>query len=204
MIKFKINKDSMNIEIDESLFHIKDIKAIYDYDSSKNKVWAKTVYLYIWYGYDLNPNNPMVDVDIKERDTRAIEESFGKKGAKFSVKEQEIVNKAINAYVYYSSTSEERALNQFNKMIDEQLEFIDSLEQFKVTKDANGEELREINEEYGKQLQITLMNIDKISKQKKMMKDKILNGESGKVRGDKDSSMIEKGIFKNIVSKTGK
>jgi len=149
--------------------------------------------IYVYYCCDLSEDNIMRDLDYRMKPEQAMVRAFAGKKDKFTAEEQKLIDAAIDAYNFFNETSAERAVLAIDKKIDEartkleeeEIEIIRNVnESTGVVSFASNETiLSKLAENIGKlmTLKISVMNAAK----------KMEN--SGRVRGNKGSSLIERG-----------
>jgi len=188
MLRFTVDS-AFNLEIDYKVIMFEPFKVIVKLDKSRNKKRARQLLTYIYLREDISINNPFSKLSYKERIASAERIIFTGANPKFTKKEQELVLLAIDTYVKYSATPEERLLST----IDEKIE-----ENNKVLMD-----LKIGDKNYSKITKDTQSNLSGFFKQKKEIMDN-LKHNNGKVRADQKTSLIESGAFLSIKSETGK
>lgn len=191
MLKFKVSSD-FKLDIEWKMIVFEPFNNIVKADKKDRlRKRAKQLLLYIYLREDISNENPFGKMQYEDRKTEAERTVFGKIGAmKLSKSETEMVGIAIDTYVKYSSTSEERMLSTIDEAIDKQNEVLISLK------------IDDVN--FTKKSKAVSDNITTFLKQKKTLVDIIKGNVSGKVRADQSSSLIESGSFRNIKSITGK
>jgi uncharacterized protein YwqG len=159
-----------------------------------NEDLANRMLLYVFYCCDLTKDNPMRSIDFRMKEEQAFARSFhGTNKTKFTKKEEALINDAIEAYNYFNEDSAERAIIAIDKKIDEA--------RTKLA-DEEVEIIRNVNENTGvvsfTSNEAILGNIAKQIGDFMSLKIQISNAakkieNSGRVRGNKGSSLAERG-----------
>jgi len=206
-MKFTIDQ-KFNLDIDINVLMIEEFKAIVNYDKKdRNRKRAKQLLLYVFIREELTNANPFNTMEYTERIKQAEHVAFGKNSeeSKLSKKEIELVENAIHAYVKYSSTSEERLLFEIDIQIDEQNALLKTTKSTIIVKDEKTGETKEVTDaKYSDKLKKILDNVEKLIERKKKIRNIVKGTVEGRMRADKESSLLELGTFRNIKSKTGK
>jgi len=192
---------------------ISEFTDILDYTKEKDdEDLGMRMLLYVFYCCDLTDNNPLRDVDYRLKEEQALSRAFPGRKKKFLKKEKEFLDAAIDAYNFFNETALERATLAYDKKIDEIRTLLENTkpEVHAVFEDhlcescvmQGGEELSEVRvvdkyvsndkiiANFAKQL--TEMAVNKLKALETAKKIE----NTGRVRGDKGSSLIERGNFR--------
>lgn len=192
MLKFTVHNSK--VCIDPNIILIEEFNNILAYgEKKKSEDLGNRMLIYVYYCCDLSEDNIMRDLDYRMKPEQAMVRAFSGKKDKFTEQEQKLIDAAIDAYNFFNETSAERAVLAIDKKIDEartkleeeEIEIIRNVnESTGVVSFASNETiLSKLAENIGKlmTLKISVMNAAK----------KMEN--SGRVRGNKGSSLIERG-----------
>jgi superfamily I DNA and RNA helicase len=155
--------------------------------------------LYVFYCCDLSDDNLMRDVDYRLKPEQAMVRAFQGKKKKFTKVEEALIEAAMDAYNFFNETSAERAVLAIDKKIDEART---------VLEETDVEIVRNTNASTGAISFVSnesiLNNLAKSIGDLMTLKISISNAAkkletSGRVRGNKGSSLIERG---NLVRKS--
>jgi hypothetical protein len=197
MLKFTLNRDK--IVLDKNIILIDEFNDILKYGiKKKDEELANSMLLYVFFCCDLTEENFMKDVDFRQKPTQAKLRAFKIKDFKFSKDEQKLIDAAIDAYNFFNETSAERSELILDQKIDEARVKLAETE-IEVIRNINpqtGEVKFTSNEgiisKIAEQID-TLMSLKLKTKQTAL---KIQN--TSRVKGDKGSSLIERGVFSNL------
>jgi len=192
MLKFTVYNGK--VCIDPNIILIEEFSNILDYGKKKkSEDLANRMLVYVFYCCDLTEANPMRDLDYRMKPEQSMSRAFSGKKDKFTDEERLLIDAAIDAYNFFNETSAERAVLAIDKKIDEartaleenDIEIIRNINESNGTVSFASNEtiLSKLAENIGKlmTLKISVMNAAK-----KME-------TSGRVRGGKGSSLIERG-----------
>lgn len=197
MISFTLLKGKLII--DPQLIMIKEFTDILKYGEKKKDELGKRLLLYVFYCCDLTNGNPMKDVDYREKERQAMVRALGPiKKTEFNAKEDKLVGAAMDAYNYFNEDALERSAITQQKKIDEVAALLDITEPF----------IEKVYEEDGVTLDKVVTNQAAIAgfiKQLEMLATGMLRAKEtakkvenvGRVKGNKGSSMIERGSFRD-------
>lgn len=195
MLRFTISDGK--VIADPSLLMIKEFTDIMDYaDSKKDKDLGNRMLLYIFFCCDLTENNPLRDVDYRMKKEQAMARAFNTKDKQFLKKEETLIDAAIDAYNFFNETAIERATLAYDKKIDEIRSLLeDTQPEIFQTLDQHGNpngyaSNDKIIANFSKQLN------DMATYKLKAMETAKKIENTGRVRGDKGSSLIERGAFR--------
>jgi Asp-tRNA(Asn)/Glu-tRNA(Gln) amidotransferase C subunit len=190
--------------LDPKLAMIEEFTNILEYGEKKgNKDLGSRMLLYIFYCCDLTNNNPMKDVDYREKERQAMARALGPiKKTKFTKKETELINEGLDAYNYFNEDALERSANVQQRKIDEISDLLDKTKPFiDLVHDIDTGEIDKVVtnqkaiEGFVKQLESLAVGMLKAKETAKKVEN------VGRVRGDKGSSMIERGVFRDAADK---
>ena len=197
MISFTLLKGKL--VIDPQMVMIKEFTDILEYGEKKKGELGKRLLLYVFYCCDLTNNNPMKDVDYREKERQAMVRSLGPiKKTSLNNKEEKLVGAAMDAYNYFNEDALERSAITQQKKIDEVSALLDSTKPF----------IEKVYEEDGQTLDKVVTNQAAIAgfiKQLEMLATGMLRAKEtakkvenvGRVKGNKGSSIIERGTFRD-------
>ena len=117
-IKLNFKEDKLIIDVNFiQLEEFMDVKNHYGDDKAK----LDKMFLYIYYMYSLDEENDFRDLDSRVKGEQAVYRIWKKRVAfpPFSKKEKELLTKAADTYVMFSSTEEERMVNEIDRKIEQ-------------------------------------------------------------------------------------
>jgi len=216
MLKFTILNGK--VIVDTTILMRQEFVDILEYGSKGDKKdRANKLLLYVFYCCDLTDNNPLKDIDYRMKEDQAEKMAFKNKPKKFNKGEDKMVDAAIDAYNFLNETSLERASLAYDQKIDEVRTLLESLqpEVHSITEthicdycaDLNGEDSNTVPEITGYVSNDKIIqNLSKQLNDMAVFKLKALETakkieNTGRVRGDKGSSLIERGAFKDQAGK---
>jgi len=187
------------LAIDPKLAMIEEFTNILEYASKKNKEeLGMRMLLYVFYCCDLTNSNPMKDVDYREKPRQAMVRALGPiNKTSFTNKEQSLIDAAMDAYNYFNEDALERSAMVQQKKIDEISALLNKTEPFiEIVHDEDGQLDKVVTNEraiagFVKQLEVLAVGMLKAKETAKKVEN------VGRVRGDKGSSMIERGVFRD-------
>jgi hypothetical protein len=189
MLKFTIQ--NQQVVLDPNVALIEEFQAVLNYDK-KDKDLGNRMLLYVYYCCDLTADNPMRDLDYREKPGQAMSRAFQNKKKDFTPGEKKVVTAAMEAYNYFNETAGERSLLALDQKIDEIRTILENTEPEIIRNLAdNGSVTFSSNDKilssFAKQIQ-DLMNMKiAIAEASKKLEN------TGRVRGDKKSSILERG-----------
>jgi len=199
MLKFTVLNEQ--VLLDPNIIMIDEFKSLYDYGEKIEATMGSRFLLYVFYCCDLTPSNPMKDIDYRVKEAQAMSRAFRNVKKSFPAKERVMVDAAIDAYNFFNETSAERAILAMDKKIDEARTVLEEtdIEIIKNIKATDGTISYASNE-------TILGNLSKRIGDLMTLKIQISNSakkleNSGRVRGGKGSSLIERG---NHIRRGGK
>lgn len=122
-IKFNIQKE--RIITDPFFFLFKEFTDIWKHDKSTNKVKANKLFYFVFLLCDLTEDNPLRDVDAERKEVESKFRVFGNKNHTFSKRERTLLGAAVDCYIKYSKTAEERILESFDQKAEELRDLLD-------------------------------------------------------------------------------
>lgn len=203
MLRFTVNGGV--VVLDPSVLLIKEFTDIIDYCKG-DKDLSNRLLLYVFFCCDLTDNNPLKDIDYRLKEGQAERRAFGERGRVFKAKEKALIDAAIDAYNFLNETSIERSTIALDRKIDEIRTLLEELkpeqhavfEQHLCSMCAEGTE--NVIEKYVSNAADLLKfgeMLDKFGTLKlRAMKTASEIENTGRVRGGKGSSMIERGVFR--------
>jgi len=118
MLKFTIQNDK--VCLDPNIILIDEFHNIVRFGKKQNdEDLSNRMLIYVFYCCDLSEDNPMRDIDYREKEDQALARAFQNKKKKFTVDERKLIDGAINAYNYFNETSAERAILAIDQKIDQ-------------------------------------------------------------------------------------
>lgn len=214
MLKFTVFQHQ--VVMDTSVLLIKEFTDILEYCKKKpdGEKLGNQFLLYIYYCCDLQQDNPLRDIDYRMKEVQANKRAFNSAELKvFTPKEQTLVDAAIDAYNFFNETALERASLTFDKKIDEVRTLLESMRPeshavYKTCVCANclNEEVDVIDKYVSNAADLEkfaaqLNNLATYKLRALETAKKIEN--TGRVRGSKGSSLIERGVFLKAAEKGG-
>ena len=192
----KLNFIDDRIIIDVNFLSIEEFTTLKEhYGASKQKL--DHMFLYMFYMYSLNENNIFRDLDNRLKKEQAIYRIWKKreKEPPFSKKELEMFNKAVDAYILFSTTEEERMIAEIDRKI----------EQIRMTvKNTEPQILEQMNDKTGEVKFVTNMEILNkainsiptiLETKEKLISSMKKQSFSTRNRGGKQTSFREKGVL---------
>lgn len=216
MLKFTILDGK--VIVDTTILMRQEFVDIIEYGKKNRKEdRSNQLLLYVFYCCDLTDNNPIKDVDYRMKEDQAEKMAFKGKTKKFTKQESGLIDAAIDAYNFLNETSLERASLAYDQKIDEVRTLLESLqpEVHATTEEHICDYCAELHGEDANVVQeITgyvsndkiIQNLSKQLNEMAIFKLKALETakkieNTGRVRGDKGSSLIERGSFRDIAKK---
>jgi len=195
MLKFILHQDRIILDINITL--LEEFKVIIEYGKKKaDEELSHRMLLYVYWCCDLSNDNPMRDIDYRLKPEQALSRALARSKKKvFSATEIKLIEAAMDAYNFFNESALERVALAYDKKIDDLRTAFEEME-FEVSRviDEVGQTIRIVSNE---------KIIDNLGKQIVAMADykiKALDAakkieNKGRVRGDKGSSLIERGVF---------
>lgn len=198
MLKFTLSGET--VLVDKATVIIDEFAQILKYGRKiKKPDFGNKMLLYIYFCCDMSEENFMKDLDYRQKPSQAKLRCFKDKDYKFNKEEQELIDKGIDAYNYFNETASDRAELTLDKKIDEARTKLEETE-IEIVRNVNPTTSvitfasnENIISNIAKQID-DLMNLKLKIRQ---TGTKISN--TGRVRADKGSTLIERGSFRNIV-----
>ena len=154
---------------------------------------ASDLFLFIYYMCDLDDDNPIRDMQSDEKFKSALKYAYGSKKAAFTKKEYALLKPAIEAYLKYNRTAEERILITFDEKVDELITSLDDTEPEAITYYAKSGVKFATNSGI---INAALEEIAKIKEMKKRIMSAIINQSiSTKIRGKLELSPLSRGMI---------
>lgn len=203
MLRFTIHNGK--VVIDPSLLMMKEFTDILEY-AKNNEDLGNRLLLYVYYCCDLNKDNPMRDVDFRLKESQAMSRALGPiKKTSFTKKEESLIGAAMDAYNFTNETALERASLTYDQKIDEirsllektkpelhavyesctcntcQENVVDVIEKYVSNDRIIGNFAKQLNE-------LAVYKLHALETAKKIE-------NTGRVRGGKGSSIIERGVY---------
>ena len=196
MLRFTISDG--RVLVDPTLAMIKEFTDILDYAAKKgDDKLGNRMLLYVFYCCDLTDNNPMRDVDYRMKEEQAFSRAFaGGILTKFTKDQRALIDAAMDAYNFFNETAIERATLAYDQKIDEIRTLLeDTRPEIHPVMDENGGITNYVSNnkilaDFSKQLN------DMATYKLKAMETAKKIENTGRVRGDKGSSLIERGAFR--------
>ena len=211
MLKFTLLNGK--VVLDPTLVMIKEFTDILDYaKKKKDDDLGNRILLYVFYCCDLTDQNPLRDVDYRLKKSQALSRAFLGKQKTFTAKENDLIDAAIDAYNFLNETSLERATLAYDRKIDEIRSLLENVKpeihpnhkvhMCEYCSEFNPDGINQISE-----IDKYVSNATDIEKFSKLLNDmatyKLKSMETakkientGRVRGEKGSSLIERGSFR--------
>lgn len=196
MLRFTLINDK--VVLDPNIILIQEFKNILDYYKAKKKPEAAfDMLLFVFYCCDLTEANFLRDTDHRLKKSQAARRVYNKdeKELNFSAEEQQLLDSAIDAYNFFNETALERATLAFDKKIDEIRSLMDEITPNSTSlEDADGQIIKYVSnagdiEKFSKLLSdLAVYKLKSLETAKKIE-------NTGRVRGNKGSSLIERGAF---------
>jgi len=197
MLKFVVNRDK--VVLDKNIILIDEFNDIIKFGlKKKNEELSNSLLLYVFFCCDLTEENFMKDVDFRQKPTQAKSRAFKNKDYKFSKEEEKLVNAAIDAYNFFNETASERSDIALDKKIDEARVMLEetALEVIRNTNPQTGEVKFVSNESIITKIAEQIESLMSLKLKIKTTATKILS--TSRVKGDKGSSLIERGVFVSL------
>jgi len=197
MLKFVVNRDK--VVLDKNIILIDEFNDIIKFGiKKKNEDLSNSLLLYVFFCCDLTEDNFMKDVDFRQKPTQAKSRAFKDKNYKFSKEEEKLVNAAIDAYNFFNETAGERSDIALDKKIDEARVKLEETT-LEVIRNVNPQtmEVKFVSNE--SIITKIAEQIDSLMTLKLKMKQTAMKIQNtSRVKGDKGSSLIERGVFANL------
>jgi hypothetical protein len=208
MIRFTILDGK--VIVDPTIKMIHEFQVILDYgEKKKDPEIANLMLLFVFWCCDLTALNPFRDVRVSRKVEDATKRIFlGTKRKKFTKQEADMIDAAMDAYNYFNEDALERSALVQSKKIDQINDLLDNTKP----------EVHPVFDEDGA-IDKYVSNAKIISDLRKELKEMALGmlaaketakkiENTGRVRGNKKSSLIERGLFvpdnKDDIIPTGK
>jgi len=195
MLRFTVLNN--NVVLDPSVLLIQEFTDILEYSEKQKKdpKWGFSALLYVFFCCDLTNNNPLRDVDYRQKPEQASKRTWGRNVPIFSDKEQKLIDAAIEAYNYLNETALERATLTYDQKIDEIRSLLERTKpEINTLLDDNGLVSKYVSNASDLEKFAKLLNDMAVNKLKAMETAKKIEN-TGRVRGGAGSSLIERGAF---------
>ena len=109
------------IQIDVNFLQLEEMVALKKFYGSKRKTKMDQSFLYMYYMFSLDEENAFRDLDGEMKKEQAIYRVWKKREEEppFTLDERELFNAAADAYIMFSSTEEERAVEELNRKMEQ-------------------------------------------------------------------------------------
>ena len=191
MLKFTVQNEA--VALDPNIIIQPEFASILEYGKKvKNENLALRMLLYVFYCCDLTEDNPMRDIDFRMKEKQSMIRAFRNKKKKFTKVEEPLISAAIDCYNFLNETSAERAILAIDKKIDEARSKLEEME-VEVVRNVNVN----TNQVTFASNENIMGNLAKQIGEMMSLKLQIANAAkkletSGRVRGGKGSSLIER------------
>lgn len=125
-IRLKFRKE--RVITDEIFFLFKPLVDVMEWDKSNNKVKANKMLFFVFLLCDLTEENPLKDIPASKKEEEAKFRAYKDRNKKFSDDERSVLEPAIECYVKYNTTPEERILLAFDEKSEETREELETTE----------------------------------------------------------------------------
>lgn len=112
MIRFEFRKERLVTTPQFYLFN--EFVELWRWDRTRVKTKANKLFFFIFLLCDLTEDNPLRDIPAESKEEEALYRVYGKKTHKFSRRERELLLPAVDCYIKYNKTPEERILDAFD------------------------------------------------------------------------------------------
>jgi len=185
------------VVLDPTLVMIEEFTNILQYaEKVKDTDLGNRMLLYVFYCCDLTESNPLRDVDYRLKEEQSKARAFIDKSKKFNKKEKDLLDAAIDAYNFLNENALERATLSYDRKIDEIRSLLDATTpEVHAVLNENGDISNYVSNNtiiasFSKQLSdMAVFKLKAMETAKKIE-------NTGRVRGDKGSSLIERGSFR--------
>lgn len=116
-LRFKFRKERLVVDANFYLFH--EFVSIWKWDKSPHKTKANKLFYFIFLLCDLSEENPLRDVASEKKEEESFFRAYGNKHHQFLSKERALAEAAIDCYIKYNKTAEERILESFDNKAEE-------------------------------------------------------------------------------------
>ncbi len=122
-LRFKFRKERIVTDANFFLFH--EFEAIWKWDKTSHRVKSNKMFYFIFLLCDLSEDNPLRDVHAEKKEEESLFRAYGDKKHKFTPKERSLVSDAVDCYIKYTKTAEERILEAFDNKAEELRDVLD-------------------------------------------------------------------------------
>ncbi len=207
------------VVVDPRMAMIQEFTDIMEYgEKAKEPTLGNRMLLYIFYCCDLSNNNPMRDIDYRLKEEQAMNRALGPiNKKKFTVKEKKMIDAGVDAYNFFNENSLERATMTYDQKIDEIRSLLDKVQpevhaqhETHLCEACQATHMTDSSHTIEEVMEITgyVSNEKIIASFMKQLSDattySLKAAETskkrenvGRVRGEKGSSLIERGVFRD-------
>jgi len=197
MLKFVLNRGE--IVLDKNIVLLDEFNNILKYGAKKKDTdKANNMLMYVYLCCDLSDENLMKDIDFRQKPIQAKTRVFKDKNYKFTAEEEKLIDAAMDAYNFFNEGAAERSEIALDKKIDEARSMLETTK-VEIVRNLNAgtgaitfSSNDEIITRIAKQIDILL----ELKLKMKLTAVRIQN--TSRVKGNKGSSMIERGAFDAI------
>jgi hypothetical protein len=135
-LKLKFRKE--RVITDEIFYLFRPLVDLYEWDKSQNKDKANKLLMFVFYLCDLTEENPLKDVPAEKKEEEAKFKAFADRRKEFTKSELKYLIPAIDCYIKYNSTPEERILNKFDEKSEQLRDKLESTKPITKTNSKGG------------------------------------------------------------------
>jgi len=191
-LEFKFRKEK--IITDYKFFLFKEFTNIWIGDKTRTKLNANKMLYFIYLLCDIGENNPIKDVKADKREIEAKFRAYRNKDKKFTKKDIDLLEPAIELYIDLNMTPEERLLTSFDKKATQINNVLSQIIPETVTNVENGVVSFVSN---SKIIADALSKLSKIRMNREKIVSSIKNEAiSQKIRGQVKLSPLVRGLLK--------
>lgn len=110
---------------DEIFFLFKPLVDVWNWDKSNNKQKAHKMLYFVFLLCDLTEENPLKEIPAAKKEEESLFRAYKDRGKKFTKKELSVLEPAIECYIKYNTTPEERILKAFDDKSEETREVLE-------------------------------------------------------------------------------
>lgn len=110
---------------DEIFFLFKPLTDVMDWDKSNNKAKANQMLFFVFLLCDLTEENPLKETPVEKKEEEALFRAYKKRDKTFTKNELSVLEPAVECYVKYNTTPEERILKAFDDKSEEMREILE-------------------------------------------------------------------------------
>ena len=195
MLRFTLRDGK--VIVDPTLKMIREFQVILDYgEKKKDEEISNLMLLFVFWCCDLTGLNPFKDVRVDKKMEDASRRIFlGTKRKKFTKAEAGMIDEAMDAYNYFNEDALERSALVQQTKIDQINDLLDNTKpEIHPVFDEDGAIDKYVSNNaviasFTKQLELLALGMLKAKETAKKIEN------TGRVRGNKKSSLIERGLF---------